>query len=188
MVSSAGTMFASCRDRGHCSSGCLSRSLPRRLCMDRKLIEWRDGLIQISLTSSRISLNNSTTIHYLWLWAWFSSMVTVSACDRRRKLDLFSCVLVAILAYRVFRDVQKIYVKILHASLLASSLIFSTIGLIAVFDNHNLSKPPKANMYSLHSWIGLSAVILFGLQWVFGFVFFLFPKLSEDFRQAYMPR
>ena len=95
---------------------------------------------------------------------------------------------VAILAYRVFRDVKKIRVKILHASLLALSLIFSSIGLKAVFDNHNLSNPTKPNLYSLHSWVGLTAVVLFGLQWVAGFVSFLFPKLSEDIRQAYMPR
>jgi len=93
----------------------------------------------------------------------------------------------AILAYRVFRDVKKLRVKILHGSLLALSLIFASIGLKAVFDNHNLSTPPKANLYSLHSWVGLTAVTLFGMQWVCGFVSFLFPKLSEDIRKAYMP-
>jgi len=93
----------------------------------------------------------------------------------------------AILAYRVFRDVPKLRVKILHGSLLLSSLIFSSVGLKAVFDNHNNSVPPKANMYSLHSYVGLTSVILFGLQWIFGFVSFLFPKLSEEFRRAYMP-
>jgi cytochrome b-561 len=94
----------------------------------------------------------------------------------------------AILAYRVFRDVKKLRVKILHGSLLALSFIFASIGLKAVFDNHNFSDPPKANLYSLHSWVGLTAVILFGMQWVCGFVCFLFPKLSEDIRKAYMPR
>lgn len=94
----------------------------------------------------------------------------------------------AILAYRVFRDVKKLRVKILHGSLLALSLIFASIGLKAVFDNHNLSSPPKPNMYSLHSWVGLAAVVFFGMQWVCGFVSFLFPKLSEDVRKAYMPR
>lgn len=94
----------------------------------------------------------------------------------------------AILAYRVFRDVKKLRVKILHGSLLALSLIFASIGLKAVFDNHNMSKPTKANLYSLHSWVGLAAVVFFGMQWVCGFVTFLFPKLSEDIRKTYMPR
>ena len=97
-------------------------------------------------------------------------------------------IILAILAYRVFRDVKKIRVKILHGSLLALSLIFASLGLKAVFDNHNLANPPKANLYSLHSWIGLTAVTFFGMQWVCGFVSFLFPKLSEDIRKAYMPR
>jgi len=70
-------------------------------------------------------------------------------------------------------------VKILHGSLLALSLIFASIGLKAVFDSHNLDTPPKENLYSIHSWIGMTAVVFFGLQWVAGFVSFLFPTLSE---------
>jgi len=93
----------------------------------------------------------------------------------------------AILAYRVFRDVKKLRVKILHGSLLALSLIFASIGLKAVFDSHNLDTPPKENLYSIHSWIGMTAVVFFGLQWVAGFVSFLFPTLSEELRRAYMP-
>ena len=138
----------------------------------------------------RMWKRSSTIIRCLWPSAWFSSMVMVSwsATSSVSFRTVIYCSFVAILAYRVFRDVKKIRVKILHASLLALSLIFSSIGLKAVFDNHNLSKPPKANLYSLHSWVGLTAVVLFGLQWVAGFVSFLFPKLSEDIRQTYMPR
>ncbi len=94
----------------------------------------------------------------------------------------------AILAYRVFAGVKKIYVKILHACLLALSLILSSVGLKAVFDSHNRADPPKDNLYSIHSWIGLTAVVLFGLQWICGFVAFLFPTLSQTIRKAYMPR
>jgi cytochrome b-561 len=94
----------------------------------------------------------------------------------------------AILVYRVFRDVKKLPVKILHASLLALSLIFASVGLKAVFDSHNLAKPPMDNLNSIHSWIGLTTVTLFGLQWICGFVNFLFPKLNENIRRAYMPR
>jgi len=93
----------------------------------------------------------------------------------------------AILAYRVFRDVKKIRVKILHASLLALSFIFSAIGLKAVFDNHNYAVPPRENLYSLHSWLGILTVIFFAFQWIGGFITFLFPKLSEEIRRNYMP-
>jgi cytochrome b-561 len=96
--------------------------------------------------------------------------------------------LTAILVYRVFYDVKKIRVKILHASLLAFSLIFSSVGLKAVFDSHNKADPPIPDLKSLHSWTGITAVTLFGLQWVCGFVAFLFPGLKENLRGAYMPR
>ena len=88
----------------------------------------------------------------------------------------------------MLRTTTKLHVKILHAIIQVSVLVFASIGLKAVFDSHNDAKPkPIPNMYSLHSWVGLSAVILFGLQWVFGFVSFLFPKLSDGLRAAYMP-
>jgi len=96
--------------------------------------------------------------------------------------------LTAILVYRVFYDVKKIRVKILHASLLAFALIFSSIGLRAVFASHSRADPPKPDLKSLHSWTGLTAVTLFGLQWVGGFVAFLFPGLNENLRVGYMPR
>jgi cytochrome b-561 len=67
------------------------------------------------------------------------------------------------------------------------ALIFSTVGLKAVFDSHNLANPPIPNLYSLHSWFGLIVLILFCLQWLFGFISFLYPKLSEDIRKAYLP-
>ncbi|CAF2820802.1 unnamed protein product [Rotaria sp. Silwood2] len=93
----------------------------------------------------------------------------------------------AILVYRVFRNTTKIFVKIIHGSLLALSLILSSIGLKGVFDSHNRTVPPRNNLDTLHSWIGLIVVILFGLQWVCGFITYLFPRLNESIRQAYMP-
>jgi cytochrome b-561 len=60
----------------------------------------------------------------------------------------------AILAYRVFRDVKKLRVKILHGSLLALSFIFASIGLKAVFDNHNFSTPPIESLFA--SFMGWS--------------------------------
>ncbi|XP_012942274.1 cytochrome b561 [Aplysia californica] len=92
-----------------------------------------------------------------------------------------------ILAYRVFRNDRKVFIKILHACMHISALIFASVGLKAVFDSHNLRTPPFANLYSLHSWIGLFVVVCFGLQWVLGFVAFLWPKLGMGARTTYMP-
>nr|BAB32556.1 cytochrome b561 [Dugesia japonica] len=91
----------------------------------------------------------------------------------------------AIMVYRVFRNTKKIRAKWLHAVLNLLALILGSVGLKAVFDSHNMKG--TANMYSLHSWVGLGCVILFGCQWVLGFISFLFPKLPETLRSAIMP-
>lgn len=52
--------------------------------------------------------------------------------------------------------------KFIHAGLHTSAFILAVIALVAVFDFHNGAKIP--NMYSLHSWLGLTAVVLYGLQ------------------------
>ncbi|ESO82470.1 hypothetical protein LOTGIDRAFT_236962 [Lottia gigantea] len=94
----------------------------------------------------------------------------------------------AILAYRVFRNDKKMYIKLLHAGMQITALIFVAVGLKAVFDSHNLKKPdPIPNLYTLHSWLGLITVILFGLQWVGGFATFLFPKAGMATRIMALP-
>ncbi|KAI3388589.1 hypothetical protein SNEBB_003802 [Seison nebaliae] len=94
----------------------------------------------------------------------------------------------SILLFRVFRNMKKTHIKIIHATLHMAAFIFSIVGLVAVFDTHNLKEPPIPNMYTLHSWIGMTTIILFTLQWMSGFVAFLFPKLSDTLRTALMPK
>ena len=52
----------------------------------------------------------------------------------------------------------------MHSVLHAIVLILTGLGLKTVFDSHDLRPKPITNLYSLHSWIGLITVILFGLQ------------------------
>lgn len=68
------------------------------------------------------------------------------------------------LVYRTGRNLEKLTLKRLHALLHFVAFILSVIGLKAVFDSHNYANPPTANLYTLHSWIGLITVILFAAQ------------------------
>uniref|UniRef100_A0A8C6SJ01 Lysosomal membrane ascorbate-dependent ferrireductase CYB561A3 n=1 Tax=Neogobius melanostomus TaxID=47308 RepID=A0A8C6SJ01_9GOBI len=80
---------------------------------------------------------------------------------------------------------SKLPWKLLHAGLMLLALLLSVVGLCAVFGNHNKNHIP--NLYSLHSWIGLTAVILFALQWVAGFAGFLLPFSPLSFRKLLKP-
>ncbi|XP_037073644.1 LOW QUALITY PROTEIN: cytochrome b561-like [Pollicipes pollicipes] len=91
------------------------------------------------------------------------------------------------LLYRVFRSERKRKLKLAHAALNLTSLLLVMIGLKAVFDSHDLASPPIPNLYSLHSWVGLTAVLMFAMQWVIGFVSFLVPGMSGAIRARYLP-
>jgi len=69
------------------------------------------------------------------------------------------------MVFRFFRHCDKLPLKILHTVIQGAALIFAGVGLAAAFDMHNRAGIP--NMYTLHSWLGLITVILFGLQVVF---------------------
>lgn len=68
------------------------------------------------------------------------------------------------LIYRIQRNVRKRRLKLIHTGLMLLIILLTIIALIAVFDSHNLKIPPTPNMYTLHSWIGLTSVILFCFQ------------------------
>ncbi|XP_043914930.1 lysosomal membrane ascorbate-dependent ferrireductase CYB561A3 isoform X2 [Protopterus annectens] len=93
----------------------------------------------------------------------------------------------AIIIYRIpsSQSGSKLPWKILHAGVTLVALLMSVVGLVAVFMFHAQSKIP--HLYSLHSWVGLSAVILFACQWLSGFMSFLLPFAPPWFRRLYKP-
>ncbi|XP_067208627.1 transmembrane ascorbate-dependent reductase CYB561-like isoform X2 [Linepithema humile] len=93
----------------------------------------------------------------------------------------------AMLLYRTQRNVRKRRLKLTHAGMMLFIVMLTVIALVAAFDSHNLASPPIPNMYTLHSWVGLTTVILFCCQWVAGCVTFLFPGLQTPLRASYMP-
>ncbi|XP_026480612.1 cytochrome b561-like [Ctenocephalides felis] len=98
----------------------------------------------------------------------------------------------SMLIYRSYRSCCKRTLKIAHSAIHGLIFLLTIIALIAVFDSHNLhmkdgQSDPIPNMYSLHSWIGLTAVILFACQLLSGFVTYLYPGLTSNIKTTYMP-
>ncbi|KAM4559390.1 plasma membrane ascorbate-dependent reductase CYBRD1 [Odontesthes bonariensis] len=94
---------------------------------------------------------------------------------------------IAIIVYRLPWTWQcsKLMMKFIHAGLNSAAFIFAVIAVVAAFDFHNAAKIP--NMYSLHSWLGLIAVILYSLQLVLGVGMYLIPVTPVSWRAAFMP-
>ena len=78
--------------------------------------------------------------------------------------------------------------KILHVVFYVLAIICFSVGLKAVWKSHDQdSSAYKPNLYSLHSWLGLIAVLIFGQNFLFGFLHFLIPSTPIENRQSYMP-
>uniref|UniRef100_A0A0D6R7M4 Cytochrome b561 domain-containing protein n=1 Tax=Araucaria cunninghamii TaxID=56994 RepID=A0A0D6R7M4_ARACU len=89
-----------------------------------------------------------------------------------------------ILSYKIV-PAKKDLQKVVHLTLLGLAIILGAIGIYAVFKYHNESH--IKNMYSLHSWLGIGSISLFGLQWLGGFITFLYPGASKTRRTSLLP-
>lgn len=66
------------------------------------------------------------------------------------------------MSYRVFRYETKVVVKTIHLCLQIAAFIFVVVSLLAVFSFYN--HEGIENITSLHSWVGMIIVVVFGLQ------------------------
>ncbi|XP_033103815.1 cytochrome b561-like, partial [Anneissia japonica] len=69
-------------------------------------------------------------------------------------------------------------VKLIHGGIQAFAFMLATVALVATFKYHKTQG--WADMYHPHSWVGITAFSLYGLQLIIGFTFLLFPKFGSD--------
>jgi len=91
----------------------------------------------------------------------------------------------SIVIFRVLYFVDKMAMKIVHTLLHMTSLVLIIVALYAVINNHNVGGTP--NMYSLHSWIGITTCALFFIQLCVGFGAFLIPGFPQYLKERIMP-
>lgn len=66
-----------------------------------------------------------------------------------------------ILTYRALRYMNLMHLKHMHASIACIILVLLVFGYWTILDNHNYQYPPKPHWFSLHSWLGITATLLF---------------------------
>ncbi|XP_038993688.1 transmembrane ascorbate ferrireductase 1-like [Hibiscus syriacus] len=90
----------------------------------------------------------------------------------------------AIMSYKSL-PLKKEVKKLVHLVLHAIALILGIIGIYTAFKNHYESSIP--NLYSLHSWLGMGIIVLYGIQWIYGFLVFFYPGGSTGLRSESVP-
>ncbi|KAF5949532.1 hypothetical protein HYC85_011525 [Camellia sinensis] len=90
----------------------------------------------------------------------------------------------AIISYKAL-PLKKEVKKLIHLVLHSIALILGIVGVYAAFKYHNESG--IANLYSLHSWLGIGIVVLYGVQWIYGFIVFFYPGGTASVRRESLP-
>ncbi|RDX87860.1 putative ascorbate-specific transmembrane electron transporter 1 [Mucuna pruriens] len=90
----------------------------------------------------------------------------------------------AIMAYKSVPEKRRT-VKVVHLLLHLIALVAGVLGIIAVFKSKK--EAGLADMYTLHSWLGMSAICLFGLQYMLGFFTYFFPGAEMSSRATLLP-
>lgn len=77
------------------------------------------------------------------------------------------------------------YKKSLHMAVQGAALILAVIGVFAAYKFHLDNK--IQNFYSLHSWLGLTTLALYIIQWLVGFVAFWRQSVAKPKRTELLP-
>ncbi|GAV75634.1 Cytochrom_B561 domain-containing protein [Cephalotus follicularis] len=90
----------------------------------------------------------------------------------------------AMLVYKTVSGTKSLK-KLVHLTLQLIAFCLSLIGVWAALKFHN--DKGIDNFYSLHSWLGLACLFLFGFQWAVGFATFWYPGGSRNSRATLLP-
>jgi cytochrome b-561 len=93
------------------------------------------------------------------------------------------CTTESLLAFRAF-PFDKVINRRVRYIWHTIGIVFMCIGLAAVFTYNN--DVNKANLWSIHSWMGLATIALFLAQYVLG-IYLFFVDSDTDMREAYIP-
>ncbi|XP_058078882.1 probable ascorbate-specific transmembrane electron transporter 1 [Magnolia sinica] len=85
----------------------------------------------------------------------------------------------AIMAYKII-PLKHPLQKLAHMAITLIAFVMGIVGIYAVFKYHH--DIHVLQMYSLHSWTGMGTICLFGFQWLFGFLTFMYPRASGQTR------
>ncbi|KAL5070928.1 hypothetical protein RYX36_021815 [Vicia faba] len=133
-----------------------------------------------------------TTLVLVWLFH-FREGVAFKSSNKLKIFNLHPLLMVigfilvggeAIITYKSIPG-KRSSGKVVHLLLHLIALTSGVIGIIAVFKSKKEAGLP--DMYSLHSWLGISAISAFGLQYILGFFSYFFPGADASTRATLLP-
>lgn len=113
----------------------------------------------------------------LFWWGPQSSKKHVFNWHPLLMITAFCFMTVAALSFR-YRHANRRALKLTHGIAWSVAALCATVALVAVFQSHNdaaVSGGFIANLYSLHSWIGVGVIVLYMTQFCMGVFTFAWP-------------
>lgn len=93
--------------------------------------------------------------------------------------------ILGILVYRSLSNLPYSRQKLVHFSVQSSAIAISWLGFVAAYVSHERGNIP--HFYSLHSWLGLVALIGVSISLVTSYLTFMWPKASGIYRRLALP-
>lgn len=139
-------------------------------------VDWSDRVAKLQLSANVLSHVLALTAICLVAW-WIQLMGGVSweSGEAKRTFNYhpllmvigFAFMTVASLSFRY--PIMRYHSKLAHAISWSVATLCGAVALVAVFKSHNDAQSGFiANMYSLHSWIGILVVAFYLSQWMMG--------------------